>query len=33
MFKLEEFMENILKPMMEFLIFQIKEDWEDLKEI
>jgi hypothetical protein len=26
-------MENTQKPMMEHLIFQTKEDWEDLKEI
>jgi hypothetical protein len=32
MSKLEEFMENIQKLMMEFLIFQIKEGLEDPKE-
>jgi len=25
-------MENIQKPMMEFSIFQIREDWVDLKD-
>jgi len=32
MYKSEEFMENILKPMMVFSIFQTKEDLEDQKE-
>ena len=32
MSKLEESTENIQKVMMEFLIFQTKEDQEDLKE-